>query len=90
LISLFKGVIAPSNEKYLQLTFHRAADARKRSAGLKQRRTPMFVRLSTLEHYDFIEKIDLVLKTRVYLQRQTCNDHLIATATAIGPRSSQP
>jgi hypothetical protein len=43
----------------------------------------MFVRLSTLEHYDFTEKTALVPKTRVKLQRQTCNDHLIATATAI-------
>jgi hypothetical protein len=47
------------------ITFHRAAGARKRSPGVKQRQTPMFVRLSTLEHYDFTEKIALVPKTRV-------------------------
>jgi hypothetical protein len=65
LIGLFKGVIAPSNDKYLQITFHRAADARKRSQGVNQPQTLMFVRLSTLEHYDFTEKIALVPKSRV-------------------------
>ena len=60
-----KGVIAPSNEETSGITFHRVVEARKRSPRVKQRQTPMFVRLSTLDYYDFTEKTALVPKTRV-------------------------
>jgi hypothetical protein len=88
-IDLFKGCHHTFQRRISATTFHRAADARKRSAGVKQRQTPMFVRLSTLERYDFTEGTALVPKMRAQLQRQTCNDHLTATAMTIGPRPSQ-
>jgi hypothetical protein len=54
-IDLFKGCHHTFQRRISAATFRRAADARKRSAGVKQRQNAVFVRLSTLEHYDFTE-----------------------------------
>jgi hypothetical protein len=59
-----KGVIAPFNEEHLQ-SLSTAQLTRASALRVKQRQTLMFVRLSTLEHYDFTEKIALPPKTRV-------------------------
>src|SRR5262249_8427800 len=42
-------------------------------SGINQHRTLIFLRLSTLEHYDFIERIAFVRKTPHWSQRQISN-----------------